>query len=371
MISSDAYMKDVRDIVAQFPVRAVQLYGATEKNIEDFERFVEHTLAPAGVTHVTVTLYYRFEYRSHPEIVESPYTSVAVAKRMSDVCKKCGITIVPELDVPGHQSNVRRTEDMPAPLGMLRVHPDMLEPYGKGNSTLSVCTRHPLLRPIVYDMIDDLMEAFDTKVIHAGFDEVLDIGKCPRCRDASTATLIADLINDLNAHVRSRGGEMWIWGDRLLDGTRFPTANVGYETSLNGTAPAVDLISKDVVICDWHYNEEPMGHLTPSYWATKGFRFLPCAFNSLKGSEQQIRAAYVLKDCPNLLGTYLTSWSPMSDFVRLVEEKIPDYQKTGIIHHDASLETSDSTSSHLFAEQSSNVFLKMYIPHGEDEKSPL
>ncbi|MBQ9785577.1 MAG: family 20 glycosylhydrolase [Clostridia bacterium] len=365
MISSDAYMKDVRDIVAEFPVRAVQVYGATEENIEDFERFVENTLAPAGITHVTVPVYYRFEYRSHPEIVEAPFTSVAVAKRMSAVCHRNGITVVPEMDVPGHQSTTLVGDKLPEPIGMLRVHPDMLEPYGEGNSSLSICTRHPLLRPIVYDMIDDLMEAFDTKVIHTGFDEVLDLGKCPRCQNDPPYVLIADLVNDLNAHVRSRGGEMWMWGDRLLDGTRFPTANVGYETSLNDTARAVDLISKDVVICDWHYNEEPMGHLTPSYWATKGFRFLPCAFNSLKGSEQQIRAAYALKDCPNLLGIYLTTWSKMSDFIRLTESKIPEYQKTGVIHHDASLETSDSSSAHLFADQSSNVFLQLYVPHAK------
>ena len=362
MISSDAYMKDVRDIVAQLPIRAVQIYAATEQNIEDFERFVEKTLAPAGVTHVTVPVYYRFEYPSHPEITEQPATSVAIAKRMSAVCHRNGITIVPEMDIPGHQSTTLVGDRLPKPLGMLRVHPDMLEPYGEGNSTMSVCTRHPLLRPIAYDMIDDLMEAFDTKIVHTGFDEALDIGKCPRCKDVPPHILLADLVNDINAHVRSRGGEMWMWGDRLLDGYCIPTANVGYETSLNGTAPAIDLISKDVVICDWHYNVEPMGHLTPAYWVTKGFRVLPCAFNSLMGTEQLVRAAYVLKDSPNMLGTYLTTWSSMSNFIRLAEEKIPEYQKTGVIHHDASLETSDSSSAHLFAEQSSNVFLKMYIP---------
>jgi hypothetical protein len=156
---------------------------------------------------------------------------VAVAKRAAAVCHKHGIVVVPELDLPGHQSTILSPTAPIKALGMLRVHPDMLEPYTEGNSNYSVCTKHPLLRPIACDMIDDLMDAFDTNVVHVGFDEVLDIGRCPRCKDVPPYQLLADLANDLAAHVKSRGGEMWMWGDRLLDGTRFPTANVGYETS--------------------------------------------------------------------------------------------------------------------------------------------
>ena len=363
MINSNAYMSDVRDIVSSFPVRALQLYAPKEEDIETFEHFIENTVAPLGVTHVTLTLYYKFEYPSHPEIVEQPATSVSVAKRVAAVCRKFGITVVPELDIPGHQSDVRR-ENMPmVPRGMIRAYPDMQEPYGEGHSTLSVCTRHPRLRPIVYDMIDDLMDAFETNVIHAGFDEALDLAKCPRCKGVPEYVLFAELVNDVNRHIKSRGGEMWMWGDRLLDGYRFPTANVGYETSLNNTARAVDLIDRDVVICDWHYNPEPMGHLTPSYWATKGLRFLACPFNSVFGCEQLIRATHVVKDSPNVIGTYLTTWSKMSDFIRLTEEKIPAYQQTGVINHDENDVTSDSSNSHKFADQSSNVFLKMYVRH--------
>ena len=362
MTNSDGFLKSVQEIVAGFPVRALQLYAPREDTIELFERFIEETVAPLGITHVTVCLYYRFAYKSHPELVEYPCTTVEVAQRVAAVCRKHGITVVPELDVPGHQSDILREGVPMVARGMIRVHPEMMEPYTEGNSTYSVCMKHPLLRPIVYDMIDDLMEAFDTKTVHVGFDEVLDIARCPRCRDFPPYQLLAELANDLCAHIKSRGGEMWMWGDRLLDGTRFPTANAGYETSLNNTASAIDLIDPDVVICDWHYNPEPMGHLTPSYWATKSFRFLSSAFNSVLGCEQLVRATHVVSDVPNAYGIYLTTWANLADFVRLVEEKIPEYQKTGIIHHNENEVTSESTSSHKFADQSSNVFLKMFVP---------
>ena len=360
----DVNLPDVRDIVSSLPVRALQLYKPTEENIEEAERFIEEVVAPAGVTHVTVTLYYGFDYPSHPEIVErgKPYTTVAMARRFAEVCHRNGITVVPEIDVPGHQSDIYR-DSLPAPKGMIRAYPDMEEPWGEGHSTRSVCTRHPRLRPILHDMIDDLMDAFDTKVIHAGFDECMDIGKCDRCRGVPEYVLYSELVNDLNSYVRSKGGEMWIWGDRLLDAKQISSPNVGYETSLNNTAPAVDLISKDVVVCDWHYNYQPHGYLSIAYLISKGFRVLPAAFNSLAGVEQLVHAANAMRHTDGMLGTFLTTWSDLGDFMRCVKGKIDNYRKSGVIEQDEKNVSSSIHSSHKFADQSSDVFLKMYVRH--------
>ena len=368
MTDFDKLLKDnissVREIVSSFPVRALQLYGPTEENIDEFEKFIDEIVAPLGVTHVTICLYYKFDYPSHPEIVEKPCTTVAVAKRVAAVCKRNGITVVPEIDFPSHQSNIRRDKD-PDGVGILRAYPDMAEPYDPSTSTLAVCMRHPRLRPIIYDMIDDLMEAFETKTIHTGFDEVQNLAKCPRCKHVPPHILIAELINDLNRYIKGKGGEMWIWGDRLLDGKLFPLVNIMYESSIHGTAGAIDLVDRDIVICDWHYNQEKMGQLTPGYWEMKGFKHLSCSFNSIVGTEQLVHATNVLKESPRTLGTYLTTWANLSNFMRLTREKIDNYRETGKIVQNAP-ETSDIFNSHNFADQSSNIFLYMYVPHANE-----
>ena len=352
-------LSTVRDMVASFPVRALQLYGPTEDNIDDFEHFVDEIVAPAGITHISIMLYYAFEYKSHPEIVEKPFTSIAVAKRVAAVCKKNGITVVPEIDFPSHQSKIRRNED-PEGVGILRAYPDMIEPYDPTTSTKAVCMRHPRLRPIIYDMIDDLMEAFDTKVIHTGFDEAQNIAKCPRCKHVKPHILIAELINDLNRYINSKGGQMWIWGDRMLDGKLFPLANIMYESSIHNTAEAINLIDKNIVICDWHYNYEKMGQLTPGYWEMKGFSHLSCCFNSIMGTEQLTHATHVLRESPRTLGMYLTTWANLSNFMRLTREKLDKYRATGEIVQNAP-ETADIFNSQNFADQSSNIFLKMFV----------
>jgi len=85
-------------------------------------------------------------------------------------------------------------------------------------------------------------------------DEVFLIASehCPRCKGGDPAKLFAKAVGDLHAHiVGQRKLEMLIWGDRLLD-----AGVVGYgewESAKNGTHRAIDLVPKDLIVCDWHY----------------------------------------------------------------------------------------------------------------------
>ena len=47
---------------------------------------------------------------------------------------------------------------------------------------------------------------------------------------------------------------MLMWGDRLLDAKT--TGHSRWEASTNGTAPAIDRIPTDIVVCDWHYGRQ-------------------------------------------------------------------------------------------------------------------
>ena len=85
------------------------------------------------------------------------------------------------------------------------------------------------------------------------------------------AELFAGEVRRIRDHLAGRGAELWIWGDRLLDGA---TTGLGmWEASMNNTHRAVDLIPRDVVICDWHY-ERP--DATAVSFAMKGFEVLSC-----------------------------------------------------------------------------------------------
>ena len=97
-----------------------------------------------------------------------------------------------------------------------------------------------------------------------------------------------------------------------------------WEASTNDTHRAIDLISKDVVICDWHY-ERP--DKTPVLFASKGFRVLSAVWNRPEVAIQQTvdmanfreTATKVMK--PRYAGMMQTIWSPADSYMRQVERR--------------------------------------------------
>ena len=113
---------------------------------------------------------------------------------------------------------------------------------------------NPKTNEIVFALIDELIDAFEAKAFHVGMDEVflLSSEHAPSTKDLDPADVFAKVVNDLHGHiVKKRGLTMLMWADRLIDGDQF---NMGeWEASKVGTAPAVDKIPKDIILCPWHY----------------------------------------------------------------------------------------------------------------------
>lgn len=101
---------------------------------------------------------------------------------------------------------------------------------------------------------------------------------------------------------------MLMWGDRLLDAKE--TGYHKWEASANGTAPAIDMIPKDIIICDWHYRKRKSYPSIPLF-QKKGFRVLPASFNRVDGALALLE--YARKhDTGGVLGHLCTTWCPAS-----------------------------------------------------------
>jgi hypothetical protein len=75
---------------------------------------------------------------------------------------------------------------------------------------------------------------------------------------------------------------------------------------MNGTFPAVDMIPKDIICCDWHYGERPEYPSVP-YLTGKGFRTVVCPWREAKATKALL--AFAGKVCSEkMLGVLQTSW---------------------------------------------------------------
>lgn len=101
-----------------------------------------------------------------------------------------------------------------------------------------------------------------------------------------------------------------MWGDRLIDGTE--TGYGMWEASKNETYPAIDLIPKDIIICDWHYERayETMrtyGFPSVRLFLEKGFRVLPTSFRDPKAVKSLIDVS-LASGSDRMLGHLCTIW---------------------------------------------------------------
>jgi hypothetical protein len=166
-------------------------------------------------------------------------------------------------------------------------------------------------------------------------DEVFYIGMddCIRCKGKNKAELFAGEVKILRDHLAANNKELWIWGDRLLDGK---TTGMGmWEASENDTYAAIDMIPKDVVICDWHYdNAEP----TAPIFALKGLRVIACPYNKADVTRAQLEMIQSFRENSNkdlqgrFLGVMQTIWSGAGNFLDLYYGEETDERGMGSVN---------------------------------------
>ena len=263
-------------------------------------------LAQAGVNVVIAEVDYSYEFQSHPEVRGNRLITRAQARELAAAAHQEGIRLIPQLNCLGHQSWSKTT------LPLLAKHPEFDETPGQFPQNTNIycrswCPQNPEVNRVVFALIDELLDGFQADAFHVGMDEVFLVASpyCPRCHGGDPARLFAKAVNDLHGHiVGQRHREMLMWGDRLLD-----SAQLGYsqwESSKNGTAGAVDLVPKDIIICDWHY-EKSAAYPSVPFLLGKGFRVWPSGWQPLEAAQAFSGFAKQQRS-PRMLGYLCTTW---------------------------------------------------------------
>jgi hypothetical protein len=309
---------------APYSVRGLCIAAPSPKEVDAFVKFIDEELAPKGVNTLILRVDFNFMYKSHPELVgNNPLTDQDISK-LVQVCRKNRIRLIPQINLFGHQS-------WSITVGkLLEVYPEFDEtphvkfpkkyewPNPDGLYCKSYCPLHPGVHKVVFEVVDEIMKAFEADAFHAGMDEVFYIGddKCPRCGGRDKAELFAGEVTLISNHLRAENKELWIWGDRLIDGK---TTGMGmWEASMNNTHRSIDLIPRDVVVCDWHYEK---AHPTAAYFAAKGFRVLTCPWQNNAVALEQEKLTRILSNHsskemkPRYLGMMQTVWGSAGAFM--------------------------------------------------------
>ncbi|MEU4929352.1 glycoside hydrolase family 20 protein [Streptomyces yokosukanensis] len=205
---------------------------------------------------------FRIQSSSHPEIVSPDHLSKAQVKRIVALADSRHITVVPEIDSPGHLGAV------------LAAHPDLQLRNASGIATKgAIDISKPASAKIVDDLLNEYSGLFTGNQWHLGGDEYQALTvKDPQASYPQLAAAarqkygaggtVADLatgwLNDRAATVRAHGKTMRAWNDGFYRGTSVQPAKdlqVAYWTGKEiGARQPVDYLSTGRKVLN--YNDE-------------------------------------------------------------------------------------------------------------------
>ena len=267
---------------------AYHCYMHTSDDLAGFVDLAVHHLIPMGYDTFIAEIGHNVITRSHPEIAGGTVT-IDEVKTAADTIRANGAQLIPLFNCFGHQGWKSDRN------GLLRAYPEYDEtpefPDGCDSTEINTpawCGAKHGIYDIVLPVIDELIDASGCKYFHCGMDEVFFMSRCPACRDIPRPQLMADNVRILHDHLASRGVRMMMWGDRLIDSK----LNFGHEweSDIYGTYEAVDMIPKDIIITDWHYDYDEFPSV--NMFIEKGFDVMPATFMSQHNAIAMYRLVY-------------------------------------------------------------------------------
>jgi hexosaminidase len=195
---------------------------------------------------------WRIESDSHPEIVSQQHLTKAQVKRIVALAAQRHITVVPEIDSPGHLGAV------------IAAHPELQLRSGAGTAARgAVDISNPASAKIVDDLLNEYAGLFPGADWHLGGDEYRALmvsdpaATYPQLAAAArkaygAGATVEDLttgwLNDRAKTVRAHGRAPIAWNDGFFRGTSVRAADdirVGYWTGKEiGARPPVEYLSE-------------------------------------------------------------------------------------------------------------------------------
>ena len=305
--------------------KGIVLTAPLSEEVDDVVKFIDEYLAPHGFNAVVMQVRYRYQFKKHPEVCGYDPLSYQNVQKLLSVCRKNNIKLIPKMNLIGHQSGLPNdpTDGILHGVsgchagikdGLLRAYPDFDEQFGEREVyySRSVCLSSRPAQIVIFDLIDELMDAFESNMIHIGCDEAFGVSLCPECSKKSKAELISGWVNSINEHVKKRNGTVLMWGDRLLSAKE--TGYCPWEASADDTHDAIHTLSRDIVICDWHYGGEEK-YPSIDVFGKAGFKMMVSPWRNIENAKMFLD--YAKKhDTGHINGVLVTTWCGSGDLAK-------------------------------------------------------
>ncbi len=180
------------------------------------------------------------------------------------------------------------------------------EPYGSCG-----CPSSAKLYELTDTYIKEVVSLFPSEYVHAGLDEVFDMGVCDKCKEriqrgeTKSDVFLKHVLHTYEL-LKSLGKQMMMWDDF------FEYVDI------------VEKLPRDIILCNWNYgyiDYEPRGHWTNRIkkdwfrlYDKLGFRYLYCVYAHRASSLYNVKSFYRYASKHKPFGAICTTWCRQDSF---------------------------------------------------------
>ena len=288
--------------------RGVHLCWFPETRPAQMERAIR-LAAYLKFNYVVLETWGTFKSEVHPwrNWPDAPCTK-AEARRLADIGRDLGVTVIPQMQIFGHASLARGGSAKHATLDMHPEYEPLFEPGG-----WVWCLANPHTQRVLRELVAEMHEAFGSPPwFHLGCDEA-NRPPCPLCAKHPRAKLVAGHIAGMAKFLKARGARSMVWHDMFVDAKDPQWSDA--DNRANGTAEtaaALDLLPRDIVICDWQYQgnrqDAKKDWPTMEYFRSKGFDVCGCPYGNFRSFKPMADALAKMGG----MGFIETTWNTLS-----------------------------------------------------------
>ena len=239
-----------------------------------------------GINAIVLEVGYHFDFKSHVNLRDTKHQITRSGARLfTQRAQNHGISIIPLFHILGNQSEGHQKSPL------LTTYPefDTTPAHFTNNAGIHAREWDPLnekIERIIFSLLEELIDAFSAPAIHIGMGEIFLLGHehSPSTRDKNPAVLFAYVANVYRQFlVYSQNVSVLMFADRLIDGAVHDFGP--WESSYCGTAEAIDLLPRDLIICPWHYKPQIEYPSIPEF-TSRGFRILPTCWHDINATSE-------------------------------------------------------------------------------------
>ena len=242
-----------------------------------------------------------FPFESNPNLYwQEFHTKKEEVRRLVQIGKREGITLIPQMNLFGHATGARVSVGKHV---LLDFNPDMEPLFEPDGWTWNIL--NPSTRKLLTECVLELYETFDSpEFFHVGFDEAYSAGSSFLARrKGNYVEALSDWLTYFHDLLKEKNCRILMWHDMLIEPKEFQ----GYVSGGNQkTRGLIDLIPKDIIICDWQYGDPKVEETWPTstYFQEKGFDFICCPWQNVKGIKSLSKNVIQKKG----VGVLCTTW---------------------------------------------------------------